>query len=340
VAQSLVSERSAGHAYVAAAKGCRIVTRVAVSMLNFNSSQSTIACIQSLLLAEKATVGKCQLEIYLSDNASVEEDQHQLKTFLRETETVHFQVNVENLGFSAGHNRNLERIFADSNPDYIWLLNNDCLVAETALGALVECANQNPDVGIWGATLLESDGKTIQCAGGCFYNTWISSYRQFGQGGSIEQINQLNPLKFDYISGASLFFPVETLNTGLRPLEEKEAQTLNKRQQWLNEHFFLYFEELDLAKRLKSGLEMAWCKDARISHIAGVSTGTSENQRSALAEYHSTLSALIFTREHYPLRLLVMAPLRYFSKALLLLLRGDFKLIGIMTKAYWDFLIG
>ena len=43
-----------------------------------------------------------------------------------------------------------------------------------------------------------------------------------------------------------------------------------------------------LAKRLKPGLEMAWCRDALITHITGASTGTSDNKRSLLAEHHST----------------------------------------------------
>ena len=313
------------------------MNRIAVSVLNYNSARCTMACVESLLLAEKATSGKCQLEIYISDNASDEEDQHQLQAFLEKIATVHFQINVENLGFSAGHNRNLTKIFADSSPDYIWLLNNDCLVAGSALSALVECAQNNPDVGIWGATLLEADGKTIQCAGGCFYNTWVSSYRQYGKGVSLDQVDQLNPVSFDYIAGASLFFTGSLLQNGFRPVDGLTIDKYNDRQQWLNESFFLYFEELDLAERLRPGLKMAWCKDALISHITGVSTGTSANHRSALAEYHSTLSALIFTRQYYPQRLWVMAPIRYLSKCLLLTLRGDLKLIASISKAYRDF---
>ena len=168
------------------------MNRVAVSILNYKSAQSTIACIQSLQAAAKLASETCYLEIFISDNASGAEDQHQLQQALGGMPTVHFRTNDKNLGFSAGHNRNLEAIFSGFNADYIWILNNDCLIAETALGALVECAKNDPEVGIWGATLLESDGQTIQCAGGCFYNSWISSYRQYGHGKHVSQLNQLN----------------------------------------------------------------------------------------------------------------------------------------------------
>jgi hypothetical protein len=92
-----------------------------------------------------------------------------------------------------------------------------------------------------------------------------------------------------------------------------------------------------MAQRLKPGLKIAWCKAAMIKHAGGLSTGTNAKKRSPLAEYHSTLSALKFTRLYYPRRLWFMAIARYFSKGLLLLVRMDFRLIGVMTKAYWDF---
>jgi len=112
----------------------------------------------------------------------------------------------------------------------------------------------------------QRDSLIIQCAGGCFYNSWISSYRQFGRGKSLAQLDQLEPAEYDYIVGASLFFPVATLHSGLRHLPISSADGHTDQQQWLNESFFLYFEELDLAKRLKPGLGMAWCKDALIKH--------------------------------------------------------------------------
>lgn len=339
MAESLVTECGAGHAYAVVTEGCQTVNKVAVSILNYQSALNTIACIRSLLEAAKIVSEICHLEIFISDNASNAEDQRQLQQALEEMPTVHLRISDKNLGFSAGHNRNLEAIFSSFNADYIWILNNDCLIDETALGALLECAASSPEVGIWGATLLESDGQTVQCAGGCFYNTWTSSYRQYGNGKPIAKLDQLKSVEYDYIAGASLFFPVDTLKSGLRLLTE--PKTTNDKstyqQQWLNENFFLYFEEMDLAKRLKVGVRMAWCQTAMINHVGGSSTGTSNDQRTELAEYHSTLSALKFTRLYFPRRIWVMAPARFILKCILLLLRGDFRLLVPLTRAYIDF---
>ena len=154
------------------------MVRVAVSILNYNSAQSTIACVQSLLDAEQKQSGECFLEGFVADNASGKRDRHYLQQSLADLLNVHVHVNPENMGFAAGHNRNLKAIFHCSSPDFVWILNNDCLVYRETLPSLIKCAQQNPDVGIWGATLLEADGVTVQCAGGCFYYSWVSSYRQ------------------------------------------------------------------------------------------------------------------------------------------------------------------
>ena len=243
--------------------------QVAVSILNYKNAPSSIACVQSLLAAAKFAGETCHLEIFISDNGSGTKDQQQLHLALMEVPSVHLRVNDKNLGFSAGHNRNLDAIFSGFKADYIWLLNNDCLVSESALSVLVNCARSRPEVGIWGATLLESDSQTIQCAGGCFYNTWISSYRQYGHGKNVSQLDQLKSVEYDYIAGASLFFPVATLQSGFQPLTELEPinDKLSGHQRWLNESFFLYFEELDLAKRLKTGFRMDWCRRALIKHV-------------------------------------------------------------------------
>ena len=313
------------------------MSRVAVSILNYNSSRSTIACVQSLLGACVEKSGSCVLEIFVADNNSADDEQRQLQQSLAELRRVHLQLNTENRGFAAGHNGNLKTIFSQSDPDYVWILNNDCLVSEDTLASLISCAQQHPEVGIWGATLLEPDGETIQSAGGCFYNSWISSYRQYGKGTSLEQIDQLEAVEFDYIAGASLFFPLTVLQDGFRSEPFSSADDSTREQRWLNESFFLYFEELDLAKRLKPGLGMAWCKSALIKHVGGASIGTSDDRRTAKAEYHSTLSALKFTRMYYPERLWFMAPARYLSKCLQLLIKGEFRLLGPLTRAYRDF---
>lgn len=313
------------------------IPRVAVSILNYNSVRSTIACVQSLTNAEETAQGTYRLEIHVSDNASSDDEQQQLQLAFSQATNVNFKNNSKNLGFAAGHNNNLRTIFSQPHPDYIWILNNDCLVGMETLTELLKCAQKDSHVGIWGATLLEVNGQTIQCAGGCTYNSWISSFKQYGNGTSLSQLARLKPIAFDYISGASLFFPLATLQSGLRRVAGTSSEHQIQHTQWLNECFFLFFEELDLAKRLAPGLRLGWAKDALIVHEGGASTGTRQNQRTSTAEYHSSLSALKFTSLYYPGRLWFTAPTRFLIKSLLLLFNGQYQLLKPLKQAYRDF---
>ena len=100
-------------------------TRVAVSILNYNSAEETTACVQSLLDAYHDYNEVYVLDLFVTDNHSTADDQSKLKQSLAEMPRVNLRLNPENKGFAAGHNDNLRVIFRESDPDYVWILNND-----------------------------------------------------------------------------------------------------------------------------------------------------------------------------------------------------------------------
>ncbi|HEY5700639.1 MAG TPA: glycosyltransferase family 2 protein, partial [Gammaproteobacteria bacterium] len=297
---------------------------------------STLACVRSLIDAADMC-DDCDLEIVVGDNGSDDSERDRLHRGLADDPRVQLIDYKVNLGFAAGHNRNLEAVLARTRPDFTWLLNNDCVVESQCIDALLNCASRNPEVGIWGATLLELDDRNIQCAGGCTYNSWLTTYRSHGRGIPSSKRHRLKRVQFDYVSGASMFFPIGTIETGLIPARKLSNIETDRAFELLNESFFLYFEELDLAERLKPGLSLGWCRDALILHTSGHTTGAAGSRRSAQAEYHSTLSALKFTRLYYPRRLWLMAPARFLAKSAQLLFTGNFRLLGSMVSAYQDF---
>jgi GT2 family glycosyltransferase len=312
------------------------VPDIGVSILNYQAAVETIRCVHSLLDAQAVAGGAYALHIHVADNASHHAGFEALQAGLDGLAVVALHRHERNLGFAAGHNRNIERLFSGETPDYVWLLNNDCLVDASTVPALLKCAGRRPEVGIWGATLLEADGRTIQCAGGCFYQTWLSSHQQHGQGTALSELNTLGTPRFDYISGASLFMPAATLAKGLHPPKCRDRLV---GPTWLNEEFFLYFEELDLAQRLKPEFEMAWCRDALVSHAGGSGTGSGQGLRSADAEYHSTLSALKFTKLYHPGLLWLMMPARLVAKGVINLGTGRLDLCRALLRAYGGFLV-
>lgn len=311
---------------------------VAVSVLNHRSAAATLQCLQSLLSEGERAGSEFRLHLYVLDNGSGTAEQSMLQSELGGKGQVHLTCLTGNQGFAAGHNRNIRLIFEQREPDFVWLLNNDCIVQPGCLSRLLECAARDPSTAIWGATLLEPDGETIQCAGGCTYNPWISSYRPIAKGTPISALADMRYRRMDYIAGASLFFSADNLRAAFQPIPGRRVSENPESAQYLNETFFLYFEELDLARRMKPGFGMKWCRNARIIHTGGQTTGAISGKRTARAEYHSTLSALKFTRLHYPRRLWAMMPARFLAKFIQLALTRNFVHMRQVIRAYRDFL--
>jgi GT2 family glycosyltransferase len=129
-----------------------------------------------------------------------------------------------------------------------------------------------------------------------------------------------------------LFLPTSTLIAGLLPPKSLVGV---QGCSWLNEEFCLYFEQLDIAERLAPGLKIAWCRNALIRHTDG--SGSRQGHRSTSGEYHSTLSALKFTRLYHPGRLWFMAPARLIAKRFVNLSTWRPDLLGAQFRAYRDF---
>ena len=135
---------------------------IAVSILNFRGGAATVDCVKSLLAEEMHAGGAFQFEIHVTDNGSGDGESALLTSSFADQDNVHLRFLDRNHGFSAGHNANLRRIFSGHPPDYVWLLNNDCVSQHGCTAQLLECAASRPEVAIWGATLLEADGSTVQ----------------------------------------------------------------------------------------------------------------------------------------------------------------------------------
>ncbi len=306
---------------------------IAVSILNHDASKPTLECIASLEREMRASGGAFELRVRVLDNGSKADDVAILQDKLAVYDWVHLEVSPVNSGFAAGHNRNLRALLERGSPDFVWLLNNDCIVQAGCVEGLLACAGSRPNTAVWGATLLERDAQTVQCAGGCSYSPWLSSYRQHGRGTKLADLARLKPGKFDYIAGASLFMPVATLLGGLAPPARHPADGRGPEEAWLNEAFFLYFEELDLARRLQPGRHMDWCREALVVH--GHAEKSRERERRS--EFHSSLSALKFTWLYHRNHLWLTAPARLSLKTAwnLVCLRWD--LLPPLFSAYREF---
>ncbi|RNI22454.1 glycosyltransferase family 2 protein [Rufibacter latericius] len=280
--------------------------KVYIIVLNYVSWQDTIECLESLL-----NLTYQNKEIIVVDNNSPNDSffhltkwaENHLPTFLsleeKEVPThpvpddfgVVFLKAAKNAGFAAGNNLGIRFALQINDAAYLWLLNNDTTVDSNSLRELVNRAEnegkQEPPVGIWGSKLLYyHQPSLVQGVGGKLnLRTFTTSHLHEGEPDS-EFLNVAS-VTLDYVMGASLFVSRKFLSeVGL-----------------LSEDYFLYFEELDWAKRAQNaGFALGYVWSSRVYHKEGTTIGSSSSgtEKSDLADYHGIRSKIIFFKKFYP----------------------------------------
>ena len=195
-----------------------------------------------------------------------------------------------NLGFAGANNVGLRYALAKKDCRYVWLLNNDTVIASDTLTTLVHRMKKRPEAGICGATLLHyNKPDTVQTLGGARYNRWFATTRLIGnhQNKTVPIDTAAVESKISYVDGSSMFISMEfLLKVGL-----------------LNEDYFLYFEEIDWAVRAQNIIGHTYSQSSIVYHKGGASTGScySSHTRTALADYYIIRNRIKFTKRHYPL---------------------------------------
>jgi len=224
----------------------------------------------------------------------------------------------QNKGFAAGNNIVLKYILKFGTPDsYIWLLNNDTVVDKEALSIIVvQMSLHHGEKCIYGTPLLDYyDPTTIQLIGGV-YNKKTGFSSHFGEGNAKDDyVTNFDEVvkKIDYPTGASMLIKMSFL----------------RELGFLNEDYFLFFEELDWVSRAKViGGKVLILNCFGVFHKQGESTKSKFNEKkSEFIDLVSLNSRILFARkfnkENLPLIQLSILTLTLGKRAL----QGNFKII-------------
>ena len=186
-----------------------------------------------------------------------------------------------NLGFAGGNNVGMRYAQARTDYDFLWLLNTDTIVQPNAMSQLQKRMHAEPSMGICGSTLLFMERPdTVQALGGARYLKRSGKARPIGLLSKWPQAVDINAIEAqtDYVVGASMFVRREFIDcVGL-----------------MQDDYFLYFEELDWARRSKDKYRLGYAPESLVYHRVGGST------ESAISIAYFQFNRIKFAKRFFP----------------------------------------
>jgi GT2 family glycosyltransferase len=234
-----------------------------ISIVSYNSLDFLKECLQSIF----KNPPYLSYRVIVVDNASEDGTAEFLKKNYPEVSLIENKINI---GFAAANNKAIkESCSQESCSDYIVLLNSDCEVYEKSLDRMVQFMEENPDVGIAGPKIINSDGS-IQLSCRRFPSLFnaaahtllgdIFPDNPFSKDYKLAGISRDKLLKVDWVSGSCMIIRRKALDeTGL-----------------LDEKYFMYVEDVDICYRMsRKNWAVFYVPDAIVMHHIAGSAGRS-----------------------------------------------------------------
>ncbi len=238
-------------------------------ILNTNRREDTLACLESLYANHYPN-----LSVIVLDNASSDGSNQAISDQYPQTQLVPL---TENLGYAGNNNIGIQHAL-DQQADWVFVMNEDILLAPTALVNLITAVQDQPETGIVGPLVYHADEPdVIQSAGGVFSEArWDAVHRGFNE----KDEGQYNARKYvDWISGCAIMVRRDAiLQAGL-----------------IDPRFFYYWEETEWCKRIaRHGWRVLFAPEAKIWH-KGVQR---EYNPSPNVTYYAVRNRLLLLRLH------------------------------------------
>jgi GT2 family glycosyltransferase len=242
---------------------------VSVCLVTLNTRDYLRQCLVSLF--ENTHV---ELEVFVVDNASSDGTVEMLR---QEFPGVQVIRNSANLGYTHPNNQALRR----ANGRYLMLLNPDTILHKGSVDALVAFMDGQPQAGICGPKILNSDGTFQEvCRRGVArpWNTisyFLRLHRlfpgdpRFG-GYLLTHLDEDQTAEVDGLSGACMLIRREVVN----------------QIGYLDEDYFAYQEDADYCFRAQAaGWKVMYYPAARVTHFGGKG-GTRVQPYRSIYEWH------------------------------------------------------
>ncbi len=242
-------------------------------ILNRDGRRYLDACLEAVL-GQRLDGG---FEVILVDNGSVDDSVEHVRAAFP---SVKLALSPVNLGFAAGNNLGLRH----AGGPYVVLLNNDTVVREGCLAALLAAADSDPRIGAVQARLVFADRpQTIQSTGTLLLSDGSAGDRGWGE-----------PAASAYLAREEIFAACGAAALYRRAAIEDVGG--------LDESFFMYYEDTDLSWRLRlRGWKVLYEPAATVAHVHAGSSGLG----STLMRFHADRNRLLMLVKNAPLGFLL-----------------------------------
>ena len=252
---------------------------IAIIMINYNSSEHSIACIESIF---EKTNSNIRFQIVITDNNSQPADYERLYAYCESKKYPNLNLirSEINTGFGGGNMVGFEK----STAEFVLFLNNDTLLLNDCLQIMLDAFKNHPEIGIAGGQAFKENGDFMVSL-----DHFASPTREILGRSFLEFMDKNEypkrkkrynePLKINFVPGSFMFLRTQDFETvgGFDP------------------HIFLYYEETDLCLRLRKINKFAYLVPAaHFVHKHGVSTG-----KSIAIKKELKISLLYVIKKHY-----------------------------------------
>ncbi len=244
----------------------------AVVVVHYRSPGPALACLENLQAHAGGT------PVFLVENGSGDGSLEALRAGTGEMEDVRILASEKNLGFGGGCNLGVEKAL-ESLPglEYVLFLNPDTIVEEGFLEELLAAARRRK-AGVTGGLVLSMDGREVLFENGRVRPFTLSRCHAPAPPGKEEY-------ETEFVTGACMLVDAKLLRAGLR----------------FDEKYFLYVEDLDFCRQVRSMGRSLWVtRRARVRHAGGGSQGGEREVLGGMREgefYYLARNKVYFARK-------------------------------------------
>jgi GT2 family glycosyltransferase len=261
---------------------------IAIVIVNWNGLRDTSVCLASV--KELVPPKGYAVKTYVVDNGSTDDS---VAIISKKYPWVTVLATGSNLGFTGGNNAGMKRAM-DEGADFLWLVNNDTILDPHA--ADLVRAFDDDSIGIAGSKIYFAPGHEYHkdryapkelghvfwYAGG--HIDWDNMYASHRGVDEVDHGQYDTPEVTPFVTGCS--FMIRSL--------------VAKRIGLLDEHFYLYLEDLDWCLRAKkAGFTLRYYPKSVMWHVNAGSSGGPGNP---LHGYYMTRNRLLVGMRYAPIR--------------------------------------